>query len=216
MPMYLINDNFNTLLVTIGGSDHTITLTNGDYDASSLLTEIQNRLNTVLGTSVITASYVQSLDAYSFSSSSPFSFKFNKQPNTIAPLLGFRDNKDYIATGSGPYVLAAEFKRNFNYNNYVIMDIDTFDILKSTDRDLNKSFAIIPKNMDVLNLSENPQYIKYFSPPVPKLAKLYIKFYDRFGNDYDFQGMDHRFEILLKSQKQTRKYGDIFGLSHKS
>ena len=38
---------------------------------------------------------------------------------------------------------------------------------------------------------------------------MIITFYDRFNNLYDFQNIDHRFEILFKSHKQRRKYGSI-------
>ena len=138
--------------------------------------------------------------------------KFNKQKNTLAYLLGFRENKDYtsVSIGGGQYELEAEFKCNFDYNNFVIMDIDQFDILKSIDSELNRTFAIIPKVYNIQNVIDSPQYIKRFSPPIGKLNKIRIRIYDRFGNDYDFQNQDHRFELLLTSFKQQRKYGNIF------
>jgi hypothetical protein len=207
---FLINKDFNTLVVRVGGTDHKVALSTGDYDTTSLVTEIQAKLDAVLGAAVITVSHIPRIDSFSFSSSASFTLKFDKQQNTLAHLLGFRDNKDYVATGSGPYIVTAEFRKNFNYNNYIIMTIDQFDLLKSVDKCLNKSFAMIPKNYDVLNLADHPEYIKRFSPPIAKLSKLKVRFYDRFGNDYDFQNMDHRFELLVTSFKQKRKYGNIF------
>ena len=207
---YLINKYFNKFIIAIGGTDHTITLDTGDYTDASFLIEVQAKLDLVLGAGAVTISYVQKTDSYSFSSASPFTMKFKDQTNTLAMLLGFSRYKDYASVGSGPYIVGSEFRRNFNFNNYIIMDIDQFDLLKSIDRDLNKSFAMIPKNYDSLNLSDNPSYTKYFSPAIPKMTKLRVKMYDRFGNPYDFQNMDHRFEIELTSFKQKRKYGNIF------
>lgn len=208
---YLINKYFNKFIVTLGAADFTVTLNESDYTDTQLLTEIQDRLNDALGASVITASHSDKTNKYTFTSSSEFTFKFTNQTNTLAMLLGFNRTKNYTSTWNGSaFVLTSEFKRNLNYNNYIIMDIEQFDILKSIDKNLNKSFAMIPRNYDTLNLGDSPQYVKYFSPPIPKLTKLRVRLYDRFGNPYDFQNQDHRFEIELTSFKQRRKYGNIF------
>ena len=207
---YLINKYFNQLLVSIGGTDYTVTLMTGDYTDATLLTELQNQLDVSLGSGTITVVYVARTDSYSFSSVNPFTFKFVGQQNTLAMLLGFDRSKNYNSSGSGPYTLASSFRRNLNYNNYIIMDMDQFDVLKSIDRDLNRSFAMIPRIYDNLNLSDKPKYVKYFSPTIPRLNKLRVRFYDRYGNPYDFQNQDHRFEIEVKSFKQKRKYGSIF------
>lgn len=207
---FLINDFFNKLVINVGGTDYVVTLDKGDYDKASLLTELQLKLNGSLGTSVVTVSVNAKTDSFSFTSGSPFTIKFVNVYNHIGMLLGFRMNMDYSSIGSGPYIVDAPYRMNFNFNNYLIMDIDQFDLLKSVDKDLNKTFAVIPKNYEHLNLADNPQYIKRFSPPIPRLSKLRIKFYDRFGNNYDFQNMDHRFELLITSFNQKRKYGNIF------
>lgn len=209
---YLVNTNFNKVVVNIGGVDKIAVLSTGDYDTTSFTTELQAALDRATVTpSTITASYVQRTDSFKFTSASAFTIKFVNQTNTLALLLGFADNKDYPATNTGSnYELVASFRRNFNYNNYIIMDIDQFDLLKSIDKELNKTFAIIPKNYDVLNMAEDAQYTKRFSPAIPKLNKLRVRFYDRFGNNADFQNMDHRFELLITSFKQKRKYGNIF------
>lgn len=208
--VYLINQYFNKLFINYNGSDYIITIDTGDYDYSTLQVQIQNKLDTILGTNAIIIAYNPKLDSYTFTSTHPFTFNFQNQINTIGTIIGFKINKNYIASGTGPYTLNSEFRRNFEYNNYIIMDIDQFDLLKSIDRDLNKTFAVIPKNYDVLSLSDNPKYIKKFSPPIGRMTKIRIHLYDRFGNEYDCQNKDHRFELLLKSHKQRRKYGNIF------
>lgn len=206
---YLINQYYNKLVFTVSAVDYTITIPTGDYDYSSLKAKINEQL-IAAGLSAITIDVNPLLSSYFFSSSAPFTLKFQNQTNTIALLLGFKNGTNYVSTGTGPYTIVAPYKYNFNFNNYIIMDIEQFDLLKSSDSILNKSFAVIPKNYDILGLSDNPKYIKRFSPPIAKLNKLRIRFYDRFGNDYDFQNMDHRFEILITSHKQRRRYGNIF------
>lgn len=208
--MYLINKYCNTLVVNVGGINNQVVLDVGDYDNNSFVAELQSKLDAVLGAGAITISYTSKTDKYKFTSASPFTLKFKDYKNSLALMLGFQDNNDYSAQGSGPFVLEADYRRNFNFNNYVIMDIDQFDLLKSDDRDLNKSFALIPKTYNAFNLIDQPQYIKRFSPPIAKLSKMRIRLYDRFGNDYDFQNVDHRFEMLLTSFKQKRKYANIF------
>lgn len=208
---YLINTYFNRFIISYGGTDYTIILDKGDYTKDTIVTEINYKLDAALGSGVVVISYIEKTDNYKFTcTTGPFTLKFSDQTNTLAMLLGFNRTKNYTSSGTGPYTVFSEYKRNFNYNNYIIMDIDQFDLLKSIDKDLNKSFAMIPLNYDTLNLADNPQYIKRFSPAISKLTKLHVRFYDRFGNPYDFQNMDHRFEIELTSFKQRRKYGNIF------
>ncbi len=211
-PNYLINKFFNQLTISVGGIDTTITLDEGEYTDAQLLAEFQSKIDSALGTNFIIISHTNRTDKYTFTSASQFTLKFANKTNTLALLLGFSRIKDYTSTWDGvsAFTLTGDFRRNLNFNNYIIMDIEQFDILKSIDRDLNKSFAMIPRNYDTLNLADNPQYIKYFSPPIPKLTKLRVRLYDRFGNPYNFHNQDHRFEIELTSFKQRRKYGNIF------
>lgn len=212
---YLINQYFNSINVTykVGGitdTTKTIIVNSGDYTNTTFLTALQDAFDTSFGIGAITVSYYPILDNYIFTSLYYFSLNFDGAKNSLAMLLGFNKNKTYIASNPSNWIITSEFKRNFNYNNYIILDIDQFDLLKSIDRDLNKSFAMIPLNYDSLNISDHPKYIKIFSPPIPRMTKLHIQLSDRFGNPYDFQNQDHRFEILITSFKQKRKYGNIF------
>ena len=206
---YTINPFFNSLVFTYDGSPYKIVLNTGNYDNTTFQEEFQERMNEMIGINKIVISYNSKRDSYIFTGDRPFTFKFAKQDKTLAYLLGFKDNDDYNSNSLG--VIEANFKRNFDYNNYAIMDIDQFDILKSIDSELNRTFAIIPKkSYNDQNVIDLPQYVKRFQPPIGRLNKLRIKIYDRFGNDYDFQNQDHRFELLIISSKQQRKYGNIF------
>ena len=200
-PIYLINSNFNSFMC----NNMIIKLTIGDYDPNELAAEITNQLSS----QEIICTYTRSLDNYIFVRSVPFTLDFTN-PNSITRVLGFK-NKQYASQpdGDNSYVINSEFKKDFDSNNYAIMYIEQFDINKSSSSILNKSFAIIPNKNDKVNFSDEKIITKFFAPPLGKLDKLRIKFFDRFGNPYDFQNMDHRFEILLKSHKQRRKYGPI-------
>lgn len=212
---YLVNKYYNSINVTYRGDDinnitKTIIVDTGNYTSTTLVIALQNALNVSFGDGEIVVSYNDILDNYIFSSLHYFSFNFDGQINSLAMLLGFNKDINYIAINSSSWILTSEFKKNFSYNNYIILDIEQFDLLKSIDSNLNKSFAMIPINYDALNISDHPQYIKIFSPPIPRMTRLHVQLYDRFGNPYDFQNQDHRFEILLTSFKQRRKYGNIF------
>ena len=200
---YLINKFYNTIFIEIGGTMNEIVLDIGNYNANSLLTEIQSKMDSVLGAGIVTTTYISRLDKYKFTSSAPFSMKFKNRSNTLAQLLGFSYKKDYDSINN---VIDPEFRVNFNFINYLIVDIEQFDLLKSSDSDLNRSFAVIPKVLLHLNIVDQFLYTKRFTPPIARLHKLRIKIYDNFGNKYDFQNQDHHFELLIKSFKQKRKY----------
>jgi hypothetical protein len=210
MPQYLVNSNYNTLYFSVGLTSYVATIPLGDYTSTSLATAVTTAMNVALP-ATFEVSYNSLLDNYAFNSTVAFTLLFNGKTNPLSSLLGFSEKKDYASSADPstplfPNKVSAEFRRHFDYNNYVIMDIEQFDILKSIDRDLNKSFAIIPKNYSTMSLWDEQGIVKNFSPPLGRLTKLRIKFYDRYGNPYDFQNMDHRFELLFTSFKQRRKY----------
>jgi hypothetical protein len=103
-------------------------------------------------------------------------------------------------------MIKSAFRKNFDFNNYAVMFIDQFEVNKNLNNPLNKSFAIIANDYNSLNIADEANIVKNFAPPINKITKMKISFYDRYGNPYDFQNIDHRFEILFKSHKQRRKY----------
>jgi hypothetical protein len=204
---YLINKNYNTIYIEINGTMNNIVLDVGNYDKPKLASEIQEKMDAVLGAGTINISYIEKLDKYRFTGSAAYSIKFKNRTNTFAQLLGFSFKKDYDAVNqSGSFVIDPEFRVNFNFINYLIMDIEQFDLLKSSNEDLNRSFAIIPKQLLHRNIVDQFLYTKKFTPPIARLHKLRIRLYDNLGNKYDFQNQDHQFELVIKSFKQKRKY----------
>lgn len=208
---YTINMHFNTLWVTVGaGSETAVALTQGIYDETGLATMLQNALVTAFPSAGFTVNYGSRLDKYTFSANTSFSMNFKGKSNSIDQLLGFA-KKIYSSSGDS---IIAPFRCNFGYNNYIIMCIDQFDNNKSNSKPLNKSFAVFSKDYN-LSVGDEPNIIKKFSPPLARLAKLHLTFFDRFGNLYDFQNMDHRIELLMQSFKQRGKYNNIFGTDKK-
>jgi hypothetical protein len=212
---YMINSSFNSTQITFSNASHIITLDTGDYNVTDLAEHIEEKMNTISATT-FQVSYNTRKDNYIIKSKSPFSINF-AEPNSQASLgmlLGFA-TKTYhsiVDNASSPYsyVIASPFRKNFNYNKYAYLVIDQFDLNKGNAKPINKSFAALTEQYQSLSMNDKPHIIKYFSPTIPRLAKLKISFYDRFGNPYDFQNQDHRLEILFTSFKQRSKYQNIF------
>lgn len=213
LSMYLINQYFDTLYVQFGSTRYAVKLDHGDYTEAQLATALTDSINTTIGAAYVNVSYNARKDNFTFASSQPFSLVFDEGLGNLAVLLGF-NKKTYASTtgGSSPYtnVINGEFRKNFNYNNYIIMYIDHFDAYQSPSNDVDRCFAIIPAVYERLSISDKNDLLKIFSPPVPRMTKLIISFFDRYGNPYDFNNIDHRFELLIKSHKQPRKYNQIF------
>ena len=213
MSMYLINKYFDTLIVKKNNNNYNIKLEHGDYNETELATLITNALNNQFGANTFLVSYNSNKDNFTFASIDAFSLLFAESNNSLDVVLGF-DKKTYISNVSlnlsYTHVIQAEYRKNFEHNNCLIMYIDQFDNYRSPSNEIDRCFAILPSVYQVLNISDTPDLIKVFSPPIPRLAKMVISFLDRYGNPYDFNNLEHRFEILVKSHKQARKYNQIF------
>lgn len=209
---YLINKYFNTLKFTVAATNYNCTLSIGDYTETSLATQIESKLNALIASN-FKVIYNTPLDKYIICSKVAFSMDFNFD-NSLAPMLGFVKNT-YNSIVDASYdvaftnVIVAPYRKNLDFNNYCAMYIEQFDVNKNPNKNLNKCFAIIGNNYEIMNISDDPMIIKYFNPPINKLNKLRISFFDRYGNPMDFQNTDHRFELMFKSFKQGRKYGHI-------
>lgn len=219
LSMYTVNSYFNKLNVVGNGIAQEVVLDAGDYkdSTSSLPSMIASKLNAVYGADTFQVSYNAAKDRYEFTAKVAFSLNFTVQPASASlhHLLGFRAAiYNSTATGTAPFshVVNSEFRRNLNYNNYVILYIDKFDVNQGSSKLTTKSFAILTQNGDNNNadITEERKVIKHFAPPIPRLTKIKVTFTDRFGNLYDFQNADHRLEILFYSFRQRRKYGGLF------
>lgn len=213
MPMstYLINKYFNQIKIIIGTTVYNAVLTIGDYTAANLAIEIADKLNGMSSPNTFDCIYNTLTDNFTILSNNTFKIDFTTV-NPLCFLLGFKKQIYQAITTvptnlTYPYMIKSEYRKNFDFNNYIVMSIDNFDLNRNQTNPLNKSFAIIGSDYNTLNISDEPDIVKYFAPPINKIDKLRIKFYDRYNNPYDFQNADHRFELLFKNNKQRRKYG---------
>jgi hypothetical protein len=211
---YLINENFKNLYITISGTTSEITLTTGDYTASTLASHIQDKLN-ALSSNNFSVSYDSVKDNFRFRSKVAFSLVFDGITNSLNSLLGFKQDT-YTSSVSSEIdafvnVIQSPYRKNFDYNKYIYLVIDQFDLNKGNAKPINKSYAALTEQYTQLSINDKPKIVKYFSPTIPRLSKLRITFFDRYGNKYDFQNQDHRLEFLFTSFKQKSKYQNIFG-----
>lgn len=213
---YMINDVFNTIHVIVGGVTYAVTLITGDYTVPSELgAHIQARLNDVTASTNFTVDYDTVKDNFKFRSKVAFTLSFAGRSNPLSMLLGFI-KQDYVSSvDSGApdaydNVVKAPFRKDFAFNRYVYLVIEQFELNKGNAKPINKSFAALTKQYTSLAMNDHPKIVKYFSPTIPRLSKLRIYFYDRFGNKYDFQNQDHRLELQFTSFKQLGKYQNIF------
>lgn len=211
---YLINDNFKNIYITISGTTTEISLTPGDYTATSLASHIQDKLN-AFSSNNFSVAYDNVKDNYRFRSKVAFSLVFNDVANPLNSLLGFKQTT-YASSVSSEIdayvnVIQSPYRKNFDYNKYIYLVIDQFDLNKGNAKPINKSYAALTEQYTQLSINDKPKIVKYFSPTIPRLSKLSVSFYDRYGNKYDFQNQDHRLEFLFTSFKQKSKYQNIFG-----
>lgn len=193
LSSYLINNNNNTFKVN--GS--VIVLEQGDYDATTLMNELNIRLSPLS----ITVSYSQIKNKYTFTSATTdFTISFS---NYLSKILGFQKN-EYTSNDN---VLVPEYRVDFNVDKYIVLSIREMSINVSSNNNINKSTVIVSRGDSFLNSKANLTPIKkYFNPLIARLTKIHIKFKDYYGNDYDFQNQDHRIEIMYESKKQLNRY----------
>ena len=207
-----IND---TITFNIDGVPMTITMDSGDYsNGESLAAAIAISVTTMLpfnGATVFTGSWNSNTDRFTFTCDVPFTLDLTSIKSTRSPylakVLGFMFGKVYTATlVNGVYTLTGEFRKNTDDNRYIILQIDNFSLINSSTSIINKSFALLGKPKSQFSQFVGTAIRKDFNPPISKLTKIRVNFYDYYGNLYDFQNHDHRFELVFESYKQLRKY----------
>lgn len=220
---YLINANNNLLHFTVGSTKYTAMVDIGDYSSGAdLATALQSAINAAYGSSAFRVAYVPRTDNFKVSATTAFTLNFmgntfvhtfNENTDvaykekTIAAVIGFA-NKDYTsAVQAAPdayvNVVSSEFRKNFDVNDTLVVNVGSVNLNRSTSETVNHSFAVISKTgvLDSKTLIyDTHQICKFFTPPIKRLSKLKITITDYYGNPYDFQNQDHRMEFILDSQ----------------
>lgn len=113
--------------------------------------------------------------------------------NSIGSVLGFLP---IDLSGVNSYV--SQGIVNLNTLPYLLLFIENADKYESTESPKNAFCKIIRSVDGSYSVHTNNTYfnnLKYYSPPMAKLDRLYIKFTDYWGNIIDFNAADH--SILL-------------------
>lgn len=206
---YNVTNYNNKIYIKVSDStEQTISIEPGVYDANSLITELNDKLNNDYG---ITVSYLEPQRKYKFvAGATARTINVIKndvddyKDNSIYRVLGFA-REDLVLSANGKHVLA--YPINLKPERYIVMYLQQSKNYNSPNNNLHQCFAIINGEK---GQTYDQNIIKRFNPPIPSYKNLKFKFVDYYGNPYDFQNKDHRFELEIVCLKQTRMYGNIF------
>lgn len=220
---YMISNKNNILYMQIGSDQMQVIISPGDYTPEQLASTIETHVLSQAGVSM-EVTYDPTKDSYKFAMSQAFSFKFagpevrytktsnegqttlTYKENAFAKVIGFGP-KDYNSTPENvTQVIYSEFRKNFNENKYIIMHVEQISLNQSINPILHKSFALIPNKSYDLNIYQQFLLKKTLNPPIPKLGRIKVTFTNYYGEPYDFQNHDHRFDIIFESYQHPRRY----------
>jgi hypothetical protein len=216
---YLINQSNNKLVLVYGPSSHsdqvdqvhTVHITPGDYNGQQLASMIKSVTCSHTGMSMDVV-YNALQDNFIFSSTHTFKIQLSLFPlSNLYKILGL-DHQDHWsftgspdAFGNSNYV-KSRYRKDFSDHKYIVMNIEQISLNVSGNTTINKSLALIPSAYSSLNHFSVTPIKKFFNPPIGRLTKLRLSFWDYYGNLYDFQNHDHRIDIMFESNKHLRRY----------
>ena len=121
-------------------------------------------------------------------------------PGSIGKILGLAISNYTIESQNS---FEFPFTMDFPTPPYIIMYLQRAKVLFSKNNKAHNAFAVIQDNM---KNSDEERVKKNFYPPIANMSTLSFKFVDYFGNLYDFQNKEHRFELIVEECKQMPKY----------
>jgi hypothetical protein len=212
---YTVGMYSNTIYVAFNNTVYTITIEIGNYDPAGLASALQSAINTSTNTTAFLVQYNTLKDNFTFRCSGTFGLIFRGKTfttsynnstdtayatNSMGKVIGFGINNYVSAVKSTGdvyvNVIDSEFKKDFTTKDYIVLNIDSFDLNKSTVDSIQNSFAIITSSSE--SLPYGTEFAnKQFKPYLSMLKKLKVSIVDFYNNPYDFQNKDHRFELLL-------------------
>lgn len=215
MPEYMVNRrNCNFLArYSTSSATSTITLSFGDYDAPALAEELQRALAAALSggdPQAFRVKYNARTDNYEVRAKQAFALTFASD-SSCARLLGFGKGSQVSsvvdAAGDALFVnvVASSYRRDAIVDRYLVLHIEpAYAKYNPVNMALNKSFAIVPRDSDIMNVQTLHMHRKNFTPPVMKFAKIRVKFLCAEGQPYDFHNQDHRLELRFTSIRQKK------------
>lgn len=215
---YLISTNNNKLHFCVAGKEVVAIVDVGDYESGAdLASVLEKAMNEAVGNDMFGVAYISRTDNFEITSTRSFSLRFCGEQvrhpfnnnydvayprGSIGRVLGF-GVKNYESTVLGissPYknAIKSEFRKNFNAGDTVVVNIEVFNLNKSSANAVNESFLVLTRNM-AFGMCDDTFTVKHFFPALARLAKIKVRVTDYDGNLYDFQNQDHRMEFILEA-----------------
>lgn len=132
---YIINNNNNTFVFTVGSTRYSVTIPQGNYTSSGLATVLQTQLNNITGTTGITWSItdVSSRMKYQITTNASVTINWSQMP-FLSSVLGFRnvdlsgssfvsDGVYQVTTTPFYYIVIKEIPSTniSKYNNFTVL-----------------------------------------------------------------------------------------------
>lgn len=202
---YLINSNNKYIDFLVGGNEETAILTEGNYTAAGLASEIKTKLENSTSITTVTVLLSTTTKKTTIKASNPTDFILLFETGTNADcspsyILGY-EKKDIDITSSG---FESQFAYHLNNTRYVDIQIDEIPDLGNTLSIKNNTGKQILKRIPVdVDFGKEKFYLSndgeknynYFSPI--ELSKLTIKIFNDDGKIYDSNRIDNYLIIEL-------------------
>ena len=204
---YLINNTNNLLYFKVSGNIYTATITMGNYtitELSDALKESMDGLSSqdfTISNSTITNKITISV------ATGTFDLLFVDKTQHMGKLLGFNTTSNI----TGQSTVVAPNQYDLNGPTYIILHINEFENLFGKKSSVKKGFAKIPLDAThteykYFKNTQDYHVIKYFTPPLAKLAQLNIRFLNYDGEEYDFGGLEHSMVLKIRRYNQSMGY----------
>lgn len=197
--LQVINSTNNKLVMTDpSGVDYTMTITAGNYDATTLGTAIQTLANDLYPTTdPFTVTYNTSTFKYTFSHTvGNFTFK---STSTCLSLIGFPDGSSYTSTAKS---LSSTYPANLSGENTLYIDIPSLDVtnINGTNGSKSSVIACIPVTEGAGSVCcyDNP-HDTVFLVRKEAIYELHVKVYQEdLSTLADFQNQNWNMTIELQ------------------
>ena len=199
VSFYLINDETNTLSYVYNSSPFTLTLTNGNYNGSTMITELTNKFDDNGLVVVITLSQVTGLLLFKFANAiSPVEFIYN---TGLMKILGFTQNTSGISVVPQlPMNLLGIQKINICSGN--LASISSFSSSAALSNSVIQSIPIdMPAFHQITYLDKTNHSGRMKSR---FLSNIDIQLLDEFGRFIEMNGIEFTLSFVIRIFRKYR------------
>ena len=199
VSFYLINDETNTLSYVYNSSPFTLTLTNGNYNGSTMITELTNKFDDNGLTVVITLSQVTGLLLFKFANAiSPVEFIYN---TGLMKILGFTQSTSGVAiVPQLPMNLLGIQKINICSGN-----LSTLSSFSSSAILSNQVIQSIPIDMPAFHQITYLDKSNHSGRMKSRfLSNIDIQLLDEFGRFIEMNGIEYTLSFVIRIFRKYR------------